>query len=120
MDFDKIDFINSGGIKLWVHFAENLESYQNLSVHFHNCPRSVVDQVNLVQGFLPKNASVESVYVPIYCTKCEETRNVHLMVSDPHEKFEQIGDDEAAGPDCEHDFEVEIIKDRYFRFLKDM
>ena len=34
-------------------------------IEFRNCPKVIIDQINMVKGFLPENAIVESFLRPL-------------------------------------------------------
>lgn len=123
IDFSGVDFINSGGIKLWVNFAETLDTHTELKTYFRKCKRIVVDQINLIEGFLPANAEVLSVYVPIFCDKCERSFNAFQDISklkeNFHEIFSRVQDPQCGEfPKCTKSFEVDIIDERFFKFTR--
>ena len=122
VDFGKVDFINSGGIKLWVNFIDNLERLPELKIYFRKARRMVVDQINLIEGFLPKNAQLLSVYVPVFCNKCENSMEVFQDVSKLNDNYDEIimrVEDPNCGefPKCRKEFEIDVIPEQYFRFL---
>lgn len=123
IDFSQLDFINSGGIKTWIIFIDKLEQINSLKVYFRKCPQTVVDQINLVHGFLPKNGQVISVFVPVFCNKCERCFNVFQDMKNLDTDFEQLPervDNPHCGefPGCKSEFEIDVVKEHYFRFLK--
>lgn len=123
LNFENVNFINSGGIKLWVTFASNLEIQESLQVYFHNCRRIIVDQINLIEGFLPKNGEVVSVFVPVFCNRCEQGFEVFFETAKFETDFYDILSRidlgaESEHPDCKHRLEIDIIKDQFFKFLK--
>ena len=73
-DFADVLMINSIGIREWVRWIRQLPG--NVIMKFRRCPRAVVEQINILEGFLPKGARVESFFVPYYCEKCDQTHNV--------------------------------------------
>ena len=99
VDFSKVEFINSGGIKLWVNFIDELERRDDLTIYFRKCRRMVVDQINLIEGFLPKNGHVLSVFVPIFCEKCEKGIEVFQDISKLNEDFDDVMN-RAEDPGC--------------------
>lgn len=124
VDFEKVDFINSGGIKLWVNFVELLEANPEIQVVFRNCKRMIVDQINIVEGFIPKSGKVESVYVPIFCEKCEKSFNTKQLTSEINKNFGDIlnrsqPDECDELPKCRQYFEVDVVSNQFFRFLDD-
>ena len=75
VDFEEVAFINSLGIRKWLMW---IEKHPFKSLRFKNLPLNVVDQVNMVEGFLPEDSQVESFYVPYYCEGCELETHHHF------------------------------------------
>lgn len=125
MDLNKVEFINSSGIKSWVNFIGWLERMDGLTISFVNTPRIFIDQINMIEGFLPSNATIESTLVPLFCEKCEESVYVHMDCT----KFNDIpSEDEILDlfqpdqcdnyPQCRKKQEVDVLPEHYFSFLK--
>lgn len=121
-DLEGITRINSVGIRTWmVWFAKNAVGR---SVTFRNCPKVVVDQFNMVANFLPKNAKVESFYVPYFCESCSHEARVLLKAgvdfnqsSPGNESSFQL----PKTPNCEKcalPMDLDVIEKLHFRFLK--
>lgn len=56
-DLNSVKRINSCGIREWIKW---LESNLKAKMTYVNCPKIIVDQINMVDGFLPKNGKVLS------------------------------------------------------------
>lgn len=69
IDLDGVKAINSVGIRTWLQW---FKSFGDCHYTFLKCPKSVVMQMNMVEGFLPDNSYVQSFYVPYYCESCDE------------------------------------------------
>ena len=69
MDLNGVKAINSVGIRTWLQW---FSSFGDCNFVFENCPKSVVMQMNMVEGFLPPSSTVKSFYVPYYCESCDE------------------------------------------------
>jgi anti-anti-sigma regulatory factor len=113
-DMDKIKNINSCGIREWIRLLESIGA--NAQIEYINCPQIVVQQMNMVSGFLGKNSKVTSFYAPYFCEDLDEEKQVLLQSS-------QVKDFKAPpitmnikGEDYEMEFDA--IEDQYFRFLK--
>src|SRR5689334_11396890 len=65
VDWESVTGINSCGIREWLKFTSRIQG--EMKVTFLNCSRLVVSQINLVNGFLPKDGKIQSFYVPYYC-----------------------------------------------------
>ncbi len=122
IDLRQLKTINSCGIREWVKWIQPLS--QTYEVHFHCCPKIVIDQVNMVSGFLPKNVYVESFYVPYYCEENDADRSILLererdfrqpMGSNPgFVNFQEtMTFDDVGG-----EYEIDVISAKYFKFLK--
>lgn len=121
IDFEELKFINSGGIKTWVNFANYLEAFDDTTIVYKNCHRVMIDQINLISGLLPNNASVLSLYIPIYCTKCEKSYEVFQLTHQIEDNFKDILN-RAKPAKCNssnvcEDLEVDIFPELYFKFL---
>lgn len=115
-DFEKVSLINSCGIREWIKWIRSAETTSQLV--YRKCPKVIVDQINMVSGFLPENGTVESFYVPYYC---EETGNEKMVLFKSGSEFngsevnapEDIKDDETGD-----EMEMDVIEAKYFKFLK--
>lgn len=61
-DLSGITLINSTGVRAWMKALQELE----LEVTYVNCSQVVVEQANMVRGFLGNKAYVESVLLPCF------------------------------------------------------
>lgn len=122
-NFDKVDFLNSSGIKKWMFLIESLGSNQNLKIEFHNCKPFVIEQLNLILGFLPENGEVKSLFIPLYCNKCGLSFNIP-------KKIEQVTDEKVdliyylkkldcdLFPTCKKYLELDTDLDSFLKFLE--
>jgi hypothetical protein len=78
-DFDEVTGINSCGIRDWIAFLEDLPSDQKII--YMRCPQIIIEQMNMVKGFLPESASIESFYGPFFCESCDNEEKVLLKPS---------------------------------------
>ena len=121
MDFKEVGFVNSVGLRSWIIWVKN---FSNLKINFYNCPRQVVDQLNILEGFMPPNATVQSFFVPFYCDECDHTDMV--LASRGKDYIEASADkkegvslaDELPCSQCGQNAEMDVLKERYFNFLK--
>lgn len=121
LDLKNISAINSVGIREWMEWIKPLAA--KVSIRMKNCPKAMVFQFNMVEGFLPQGAVVESFYVPFFCEELDQEENVLFVVGrdvvpgpggvtvnfDP----KQI---KGAKEGCE--FEMDVTESKYFQFLK--
>src|ERR1051325_6334898 len=67
VNFDKVDAINSIGVKMWLEYSRLVP--KSVSVGYFFCRKVVVDQMNMVAGFMPDKAQIGSFYVPFFCER---------------------------------------------------
>jgi hypothetical protein len=77
----------------------------------------IVDQMNMVDGFLPSVATVESFYVPYYNEESGSEKNVlfryGVEYKDGQVQYPTAVKDESGKP-----MEMDIIENKYFKFIK--
>ena len=122
INFRQVKAILSIGIKKWIQFCEKLENLPKLKVEFIDCSKQVIDQINLVEGFLPHNAHVKSLFVPIFCEKCNRTFKIHKSTENIKSEIDAIiknaeGIDCEFFPGCKENFEVEFNTFSFLKFL---
>lgn len=62
VNMDKVTFINSIGVKNWILWTGKVPA--QCSLELTHCPFVIVNQINMVLGFLPGKARVQSFYAP--------------------------------------------------------
>ena len=121
-DFNNVEHINSTGIKHWVQWVGQISADKpNLKFCFVNCPKPIVDQINMVDGFLPENSEVKSFKVPYFCEVCDKDLTCTFVLGREYEKKDgkltlNIPDNTCDRGDCE--MEPDVVEQKYFRFLK--
>ena len=111
-DFDKVEMINSCGVREWISFIEKLP--ENAKIIYKSCPQVVIEQINMVQGFIRKGARIDSFYAPYYSEEKDEVQSILLKASD-------IVDGKAPemkDPNTGEVLEFDAIEAQYFNFLK--
>ena len=115
IDLEGIDLINSCGVREWVQAMQKLPL--NSKILFVRCSPRIVEQINYVANFLGRG-SVDSFYVPYFCSKCKKETNVLLTVKEM-EKSRPI----KAPPEkcliCKGSLEFDDIEEEYFSFLEE-
>lgn len=113
LDLNNVKSINSCGIREWIKW---LGSNSQAKMTYVNCPKIIIDQINMVDGFLPKNGKVLSFYVPYYNDDSGTEKNVlfkHGMefseagVNPPEKVLDETG----------NSMEMDVIEAKYFKFL---
>ena len=121
-DFGGVLFINSVGIAKWISYMGSFEANSNLKIEFYNCPKVIIDQVNSILGFLPKNGEVVSFHLPIFCTQCKDTFHITKESNnfDPSsiDLSKEVTEKKCENfPGCRKNFEVDVTEASFFRFL---
>ncbi len=122
LDLEHVHSLNSMGLRNWVLWIRSLKS--RAQTYFRNCPRPVVDQMNILQGFLPMGAVVESFFVPYTCPSCQHeenyraTRGKDFMEGTVDAREGLILSENRPCPVCSGQMEWDIIPAKYFAFLK--
>ncbi|MBK9040530.1 MAG: hypothetical protein IPL83_15425 [Bdellovibrionales bacterium] len=117
LDLDKVASINSCGIREWIKWIRTAP--QGSKIIYRHCPKVIVDQINMVAGFLPKDGSVDSFYVPYYC---ESSGSEKMVIFRKGMEFKDDG--EIMPPSeikCDKSgdvMEMDVIENKYFKFLK--
>jgi hypothetical protein len=113
IDLNDLKSINSCGIREWIKW---LSGNSSAEIKFNNCPKVIVDQINMVDGFLPKNASVKSFFVPYFNEELGSEKSVLYR-----EGSEFIGNQINHPPSVKdgegNDMEMDVIESKYFKFV---
>lgn len=116
LDLEKVNSINSCGIREWIKWIRGAPAGSQIT--YRKCPKVIVDQINMVSGFLPDNAKVQSFYVPYY-SDGSGTEKMILFETGVH-----FGDGKLQPPDEVKDdasgelMEMDVIEAKYFKFLQ--
>lgn len=109
-DFNKVSMINSCGIREWIKYLQELDG---ANIKYINCPQIIIEQVNMVHGFIRKGIMVESFYAPYFCANCDTEKKILL-------KNDEINNFKAPVKQCntcKSDLEFDAIEKQYFSFL---
>lgn len=113
-DFKEVTGINSCGIRDWITFLGELS--QTVNVAYINCPQVIIEQMNMVKGFLPEGAVIESFYAPFFCEECDNEEKVLMSPNDI------IGGKAPTDLKCSScgavGLEFDSLPNQYFHFIK--
>lgn len=109
-DFNKLTMINSCGIREWIKYIREVEGSD---VYYINCPQIVIEQVNMVHGFIRKGIIVESFYAPYYCVSCDVAKKILLKSSEVTNLKSPVEHCDT----CKNILEFDAIEKQYFSFL---
>lgn len=111
-DFENIKMMNSCGIREWINFIEKLPKEAKLT--YRRCPQVVIEQINMVQGFLRPGAKIHSFYAPYFSEQKDEVMKILI-------KTEQVLNGKAPAakdPLTGEVLEFDAIEAQYFNFIK--
>ncbi len=116
--------INSVGIREWLNWIKGLS--EKCQIVMKNCPKTLVFQFNMVEGFLPKGTKVTSLYVPFFCEKCDLEENMLFQVGQEIKvkngavqldfDLNKIKPCKVNVAECE--LKIDVTESKYFHFLK--
>jgi endogenous inhibitor of DNA gyrase (YacG/DUF329 family) len=106
--------INSFGVRVWMDVIRKIP--HDTSLTFVQCPPPVIDQCNMVQGFLG-HGRLESFFAPMTCPECDE-------------QVDQLFETEACRangaklpatpcPRCGRPMEVDDLEEQYLLFVRE-
>lgn len=106
--------INSCGIREWIKWVNTAGS---ANVLYYECPKIIVDQINMVQGFLPASGQVVSFFVPYYS---EQSGSEKAVLFKTGEEFDTSGNIKPPSVRDESgtEMEMDVVEAKYFKFLK--
>ncbi len=114
LELSGIKSINSCGIREWIKW---MATNKNAKIDFKQCPKVIVDQINMVDGFLPQNGKVSSFFVPYYNDDSGTEKNILFSLG------KEFSDGSVNPPgsikdDQGNTMEMDIIESKYFKFIK--
>ncbi|PWU12251.1 MAG: hypothetical protein C5B49_16605 [Bdellovibrio sp.] len=114
LDLAGVITIDSIGMRNWIKWVKAMPESLRLSVR--RCPKVIVNQINMIAGFLPATAKIDSFYVPYYAN----VSGSETMVLFENGREFKDGEVQAA-PEVKDDtgeiMEMDVT-DAYFKFLR--
>ena len=112
IDLSAVKSINSCGIREWIKW---IGGGSGASIVYNQCPKVIVDQINMVDGFLPTNAKVQSFFVPYYNEESGAEKNVLFTYG---KEFKEGSVTPPAVKDEKGQvMEMDVIESKYFKFI---
>jgi hypothetical protein len=106
--------INSCGIREWVRWISEIGSA--VSITFHECSKPIVDQINMVKGFLPTHCRVESFMVPYYSESTEESKLI-LFRNGVEFGSKKVNPPANIVDSSGNQMDLDVVEKRYFNFI---
>jgi hypothetical protein len=121
IDLKGLRLLNSSGLRSWVLWTRTLTIPL---ITIRNCPSVAVLQMNVLDGFLPMRAVIESFELPYLCESCGQEQR--LWAQRGKDFMERMGDkaewtkfeEEIPCPKCGKKAALDVLPLRYFSFLK--
>lgn len=110
-DLNNIAMINSCGIRTWVEFQNRIDA--SVQIVYKNCPQVIIEQINIIKGFVKEGGIIESFYAPYYDNENDEEVKILLKPSEIVDCKAPVKTNDD-GDELEFD-EIEL---QYFNFLK--
>lgn len=115
LDLAGVTAINSVGIREWIKWIKAFPASAKLKVR--HVPKIIVDQINMVAGFLPPGTVIESFYVPYYSDNSGSEKMI-LFQNGKEYDANGVHPPEEVKDDSGEVMEMDVIEAKYFKFLK--
>lgn len=110
-NLDKIDMINSCGVREWVEFQKQIDN--KVQIVYQKCPQVVIEQLNIIKGFIKEGGVVESFYAPYYDEQNDKEIKILLTPDEVINHKAPVKKNESGA-----ELEFDGIELQYFNFLK--
>ncbi len=115
LDLTLVESINSLGIRDWIKFLNELHHHR---IYLKHCPKVIIDQINMVQGFLPKHCRVVSFFIPYFNKESHLEKNVLIELDQSREiTLEKLCVEKSIFDENKREFEIDVVTQKYFKFL---
>ena len=106
--------INSYGVRSWIEAMRHVP--RGASFELMECPPTVVDQINMVAGFVGRG-QVTSFYAPMECEACGRQEDRLFYVAD----YQRIGHlPPVACGSCGGPMHIDDLEDQYLLFAREI
>ena len=112
INLKNLKIINSTGIREWIKF---LQKRSKSKICFEECPKIFIDQVNMVQGFVPSSENILSFYVPYYNEDNDSEKSV--LFSKGKEFDRKKLNPPKITDDSGQEMEIDVVEAKYFKFI---
>lgn len=106
--------INSFGVRAWIDAVRKIPA--SATVTFVECPPPVIDQCNMVNGFLGAGV-LKSFYAPMTCEECDEQLDQLFETATCRENGGKLPS--TPCPRCSRDMEVDDLEEQYLLFVRE-
>ena len=110
-NLEEVSLINSCGIREWIKFQDTIDI--NCKISYKNCPQIIVEQMNIIKGFVRSGGNIVSFFAPYYDEKSDtEIKKLIKPIDVIDGKAPIFKNDDGAL------LEFDDIEAQYFNFLK--
>jgi len=106
--------INSFGVRAWIDHIRQVP--HDVKLTFVECPPPVIDQCNMVGGFLGHGV-LESFYAPMVCEECDEQQSQLFQTEACRSNGGRLP--ATPCPRCGRDREVYDLEEQYLLFVRE-
>ena len=106
--------INSFGVRSWMDVIRKIP--HDIRLTFVQCPSPVIDQCNMVAGFLG-HGILESFYAPMACSECDEQLDQLFETATCRANGGKLP--ETPCPRCSRPMEVDDLEEQYLLFVRE-
>lgn len=114
VDLHAVERINSAGVRAWIDAVRALPP--TVPVTFVRCPPAIVDQCNMVTGFLG-HGRLASFFAPMVCRECDEQVDTLYTVAAVHAAHGALPP--SPCPRCKRPMAIDDLEDQYLLFIRD-
>ena len=106
--------INSFGVRAWIDVVRKIP--QSTKLQFVQCPPPVVDQCNMVAGFLGHGRLI-SFFAPMVCAECDEQIDQLFLTAACRDNGGKLP--ATLCPRCGRPMEVDDLEEQYLLFVRE-
>lgn len=104
--------INSTGIREWLNWTKN---YQDEEWHLNECPTHFINQLNMIDQFVPPKSKVVSFFVPFFSDELNEEK---IVLVDRASCTNGTLNVETPKDSQGNEMEIDVIPERFLKFTK--
>ncbi|MBX2989225.1 MAG: hypothetical protein KF802_15155 [Bdellovibrionaceae bacterium] len=116
-----MNYINSVGVGGWVKWTGRFTPDMRFTLV--ECPHLVINQINMVVGFIPKWTEILSFYLPYACTDCNAEKSLLMKLGTDYEFASAAAPskinlpEKVECPNCKAEMEMDVVPSKYLFFL---
>jgi hypothetical protein len=104
--------INSTGIREWLNWTK---SYQDEGWHLNECPTHFINQLNMIDQFVPPKSKVVSFFVPFFSDELNEEK---IVLVDRASCTNGTLNVETPKDSQGNEMDIDVIPEHFLKFTK--